>query len=76
MQTANRRHDGRSETENKLQLITEAKAAEILGVTPSALRTMRKEGRGPGYFKVEKSIRYAEDEVEAFLQAGRRDHGN
>lgn len=59
-----------------MQLITEAKAAEILGITSSALRSMRKDGRGPGYFKVEKSIRYAADEIDAFLQAGRRDHGN
>lgn len=59
-----------------MKLITEAEAAEMLGITSSALRTMRKEGRGPGYFKISKSVRYAAEEVEAFLQAGRRDHGN
>lgn len=59
-----------------LELITEAQAAKILAITPSALRTMRKERRGPAYFKISKSVRYAANDVETFLRAGRRDHGN
>ena len=62
--------------EVNMNLITESQAAERLGITPSALRTMRKEKRGPSYFKVAKSIRYVADEIDAFLQSGRRDHGN
>lgn len=59
-----------------MKLIPETEAAEMLGITPSALRTMRKEGRGLGYYKISKSVRYAIEEVEAFLRAGRRDHAN
>ena len=59
-----------------MKLIPEPQAAEMLGITPSALRTMRKEGRGIGYYKISKSVRYAVDEVEAFLQAGRRNHAD
>jgi excisionase family DNA binding protein len=54
------------------KLITEAQAAERLGMKPSTLRRWRWEGRGPGFIKIGHRVRYRESEVESFIEAGRR----
>ena len=48
-------------------LLNERQAAELLGVTVSALRRWRRESRGPSYFKLEKCIRYDLDALKKYL---------
>ena len=50
-------------------LLTEQKVAERLNCTASALRRWRREGRGPRFIKVERLVRYRQEEVENFLAA-------
>jgi len=51
-------------------LMNEKQVAEFLGVTVSALRRWRFEGRGPGFFRLEgRLVRYRQEDVEGWLSA-------
>ena len=50
--------------------LTEAEAAERLGINASLLRKMRQRGRGPAFFKISRSVRYDPADIAAYL--GRR----
>ena len=50
--------------------MNEKQVAEFLGVTVSALRRWRFEGRGPGFFRLEgRLVRYRQKDVEGWLSA-------
>ena len=53
-------------------LITEAEAAGILRVSLTTLRHWRREGRGPVYRKLSRSVRYRPDDLADFIAASRR----
>ena len=53
-------------------LITEAEAAGILRVSLTTLRRWRREGRGPVYRKLSRSVRYRPDDLADFIAASRR----
>lgn len=48
-----------------------AAAAEKIGITPGTLANWRWKAIGPNYFLVNNMIRYADDELEAWIAAGR-----
>lgn len=50
--------------------LTEAEAAERLGVSAYSLNKMRQRGRGPAFFKINRSVRYDPADIAAYL--GRR----
>src|SRR5215472_11467182 len=50
-------------------LITEAEAADILRVSLTSLRRWRREGRGPVYRKLGRSVRYRPDDLADFIAA-------
>jgi excisionase family DNA binding protein len=51
-------------------LMNEKQVAEFLGVTVSALRRWRFEGRGPRFFRLEgRLVRYRQEDVEGWLSA-------
>jgi predicted site-specific integrase-resolvase len=57
-------------------LITEAEAANILRVSLTSLRRWRREGRGPVYRKLGKSVRYRPQDLADFVgSALRRETG-
>jgi excisionase family DNA binding protein len=53
-------------------LITEGEAAGMLRVSLTSLRRWRREGRGPVYRKLGRSVRYRPDDLTDFIAAGRR----
>jgi hypothetical protein len=46
--------------------------AKILKVSKSSLNKWRLEGRGPRFLKVENRVRYADEDIAAYLAACRR----
>ena len=50
-------------------LLTEDQAAQLLGLSGSALRAWRQRGRGPRYLRINRTVRYREADVRAFLDA-------
>lgn len=50
--------------------LTETEVAARLGVSPCVVRQMRHRGRGPAFFKINRSIRYDPADIAAYL--GRR----
>jgi predicted site-specific integrase-resolvase len=57
-------------------LITESEAAAILRVSLTSLRRWRREGRGPVYRKLGKSVRYRPQDLADFVgSALRRETG-
>jgi excisionase family DNA binding protein len=52
-------------------LITEGEAAGILRVSLTSLRRWRREGRGPVYRKLGRSVRYRPDDLADFIAASR-----
>ena len=50
-----------------LPLLTERQAAERLGWTPDTLRLRRFRGQEPPYIKLGRSVRYAPEDIEAFI---------
>jgi predicted site-specific integrase-resolvase len=53
-------------------LITEGEAAAILRVSLTSLRRWRREGSGPVYRKLSRSVRYRREDLAEFLAAARR----
>ena len=53
-------------------LVKEDSAARLLHVEVSTLRRWRWSGDGPRFIKVGAAVRYAPDDLEAFIIAGRR----
>ncbi len=52
-----------------MKLLNESQTAELLQVTRSCLRRMRRERRGPAFVRVGKLIRYSESALEDFIKA-------
>ena len=44
-------------------------AAELLGITPSALRLWKSQGKGPAYFMAGRLIRYEKEAVLAWIKS-------
>ena len=53
-------------------LITEGEAATLLKVSLTSLRRWRREGCGPVYRKLSRSVRYRPDDLADFIAASRR----
>ena len=49
-------------------LVDTRTAAEMLGLAPSSLELMRAEKRGPAYYKVGRSVRYAIEDLNAYVE--------
>ncbi|MDR3416601.1 MAG: helix-turn-helix domain-containing protein [Nevskia sp.] len=65
--------DTTTERQELRPLLTALQAAERLGVPPSKLEHWRGTGEGPAYIKLSgKYVRYAEEDLEAFVAANRR----
>jgi predicted site-specific integrase-resolvase len=54
------------------QLLTENEAAGILRVSLSSVRRWRREGCGPTYRKVGRTVRYRSGDLTDFIAASRR----
>jgi predicted site-specific integrase-resolvase len=52
-------------------LMRENEAAARLAVAPRTLQAWRCRGGGPAFVRIAGAIRYAEDDLEAFVRAGR-----
>jgi hypothetical protein len=59
-------------TNLKEPLITEGEAAILLRVSMSSLRRWRREGRGPVYRKIARTVRYRPDDLSEFVASARR----
>lgn len=55
-----------------IKLLASRQLSDILGVPEGTLRYWRNVGLGPVWHKLEGSIRYALEDVEAYLQSSRR----
>ena len=53
-------------------LLKEREAAALLSVEVPTLRRWRWSGRGPVFFKIGSCVRYRRADLEAFIEAGRR----
>ena len=53
-------------------LINEYEAAARLALKVATLRRWRWAGRGPPFFKIGNAVRYATEDIDAFIQAARR----
>jgi hypothetical protein len=62
----------RSQTMDHRRYLKPSAAAEKLGVTIGTLGNWRWKGIGPAYYAVGGLIRYADDELDAWLAAGRQ----
>ena len=50
-------------------LLTEDAAARSLGLSASALRAWRQQGRGPRFLRINRTVRYRDADLRAFLEA-------
>jgi hypothetical protein len=50
-------------------ILTQEKAAELIGVKPCTLAMWRHLGRGPTYLKIGRACFYRRDDIEAWLDA-------
>jgi len=53
-------------------LVTEGEAASLLRVSLTSVRRWRREGRGPVYRKIGRSVRYRPDDLADFIATSRR----
>jgi len=53
-------------------LVTEGEAANLLRVSLTSVRRWRREGRGPVYRKMGRSVRYRRDDLADFIASARR----
>jgi excisionase family DNA binding protein len=54
------------------QPLTEAEAAERLGLKVATLRAWRHQGRGPAYVRLGRAVRYLASDIEDFLRSNRQ----
>ena len=55
-----------------MPLLSEQEASQLLGISPKTLARWRWKGVGPAYVKVGvRAVRYREDDLRNFLEAGR-----
>jgi excisionase family DNA binding protein len=52
-------------------LVTEGEAASLLRVSLTSVRRWRREGRGPVYRKMGRSVRYRQDDLADFIASAR-----
>jgi len=52
-------------------LLTEREAASVLQVSLTSVRRWRREGRGPVYRKIGRSVRYRQDDLADFVASAR-----
>ena len=52
-------------------LVTEGEAANLLRVSLTSVRRWRREGRGPVYRKLGRSVRYRRDDLADFVASAR-----
>jgi predicted site-specific integrase-resolvase len=64
-----------TEVSQRTLVVTERDAAKMLSVSPAALRRWRREGRGPGFCRVERLIRYRIADLEAYLASVAQSRG-
>ena len=55
-----------------IQFMKAKKLSELLGIPEGTLRYWRNVGLGPVWHKLEGSIRYAQEDVEAYIESSRR----
>lgn len=55
-----------------IKLMKAKQVSELLGIPEGTLRYWRNVGLGPVWHKLEGSIRYAKDDVEAYIATNRR----
>lgn len=61
----------------KKQFLNTAEAADFLSVSTDSLARWRMQKTGPTYHRVKGfAVRYRIDDLEAFMQAGRVEHGD
>lgn len=53
-------------------LLTTPQAADRLGLSPTTLEIWRWRGTGPKFRKLGKAVRYAEEDLDAFVEAASR----
>jgi predicted DNA-binding transcriptional regulator AlpA len=58
----------------KTTLVTEQQAAAILTIRVKTLQAWRVRGGGPKFVKVGRCVRYAEHDIEEYIEARTRDH--
>ena len=58
-------------TENE-PLVTEDETARLLRVSLTSVRRWRREGRGPVYRKIGRSVRYRREDLADFIATSRR----
>lgn len=56
----------------KTQLLNEHQTAELLSVSPATLRRWRWAGQGPRFRKIGRTVRYAPEDIDAFVEAASR----
>jgi predicted DNA-binding transcriptional regulator AlpA len=52
-------------------LLTEIETAQLLGISPRTLQNWRRSGRGPVHVRLGGLVRYAPQDVDAFIARGR-----
>jgi len=58
---------------NKLnKLLTDVELAELLNVTRSTVRSWRIKGKGPRYYKLGGAVRYAEKDIQEWMETSRK----
>ena len=62
--------------ENKESLLTTEEAGKVLGMSEQTMRIWRIENRGPSFVKINRSIRYLREDLEAFISSNRKVGGN
>ncbi len=54
------------------RLLDEKEVASILNINVATLRRWRWAGKGPRFLKIGGAVRYAQSDIAAFIEAGRR----
>ena len=57
-------------------LLTTEEAGNVLGMSEQTLRIWRMENKGPSYIRINRSIRYRREDLEAFISSNRKVGGN
>lgn len=62
-----------SQATNRIRYLTTEEVAEMLRTSRETVRFWRHVGKGPASFKVGRRVLYALDDVEAWIEAARRE---